>query len=66
MRQVIENFPAAPEVNEAYYYIGLGHFKQGHYSRAIEALEKVGTALSDNDARDRKSGGRQTPLHQDR
>ena len=51
MRQVIENFPAASEVNEAYYYIGLGHFKQGHYSRAIEALEKVGTALSDNDAR---------------
>lgn len=51
MRQVIENFPASPQVNEAYYYIGLGHFKQGHYSRAIEALEKVGTALSDQDAR---------------
>lgn len=51
MRQVIENFPASPQVNEAYYYIGLGHFKQGHYSRAIEALEKVGTALSDQDAK---------------
>lgn len=51
MRQVIERFPAASEVNEAYYYIGLGHFKQGHYSRAIEALEKVGTALTDKDSK---------------
>ena len=54
MRQVIDQFPASPEVNEAYYYIGLGHFKQGHYSRAIEALEKVGTTLSETDARTEK------------
>ena len=51
MRDVIERFPAAPEVNEAYHYIGLGHFKLGHYSRAIEALEKVGTAVSPDDSR---------------
>ena len=44
MRDVIERFPASTQVNEAYYYIGLGHFKLGHYSRAIEALENVGTA----------------------
>jgi tetratricopeptide (TPR) repeat protein len=50
MRDVIEKFPTSPEVNEAYYYIGLGHFKLNHYSRAIEALEKVGTALSSKDA----------------
>lgn len=50
MRDVIEKFPTSPEVNEAYYYIGLGHFKLDHYSRAIEALEKVGTALSSKDA----------------
>lgn len=49
MRDVIEQFPTSPEVNEAYYYIGLGHFKLGHFSRAIEALEKVGTALSNKD-----------------
>ena len=42
MRDVIEKFPVSPEVNEAYYYIGLGHFQLGHYSRAIQALEKVG------------------------
>jgi tetratricopeptide (TPR) repeat protein len=45
MRDVIEKFPVSPQVNEAYYYIGLGHFQLGHYSRAIEALEKVGTTL---------------------
>ncbi len=45
MRDVIEKFPTSPEVNQAYYYIGLGHFQLGHYSRAISALEKVGTAL---------------------
>ena len=46
MRDVIEKFPVSPQVNEAYYYIGLGHFQQGHYSRAIAALEKVGTTLA--------------------
>ncbi len=46
MRDVIEKFPVSPHVNQAYYFIGLGHFQLGHYSRAIEALEKVGTALS--------------------
>ncbi len=51
MRDVIEKFPVSPHVNEAYYYIGLGHFQLGHYSRAIEALEKVGTALSVEDGK---------------
>jgi TolA-binding protein len=46
MRDVIEDYPVSPQVNEAYYYIGLGHFQLGHYSRAIAALEKVGTTLS--------------------
>jgi len=45
MRDVIEKYPVSPQVNQAYYYIGLGHFQQGHYSRAITALERVGTAL---------------------
>ena len=49
LRKVIEEFPASEEVNRAYYYIGLGHFKQGHYSRAIESLEKVGTAFSEKE-----------------
>ena len=50
MRRVIEEFPVSQHVNEAYYYIGVGHFRQGHYGRAIAALEKVGTAVGDNDS----------------
>jgi TolA-binding protein len=50
MRDVIERFPVSAQVNEAYYYIGLGHFQLGHYSRAIAALERVGTTLSGDDA----------------
>jgi TolA-binding protein len=51
MRDVIEKFPVSPQVNEAYYYIGLGHFQLGHYSRAIQALEKVGTTFSGEDSK---------------
>lgn len=54
MRQVIEQFPVSEQVNEAYYYIGLGHFQLGHYSRAIEALQKVGTALTTKDRGEEK------------
>jgi TolA-binding protein len=46
MRDMIDMFPASPYVNDAYYYIGLGHFQLGHYSRAISALENVGTAIT--------------------
>ncbi len=49
MRDVIEHFPVSKQVNQAYYYIGLGHFQLGHYSRAIAALEKVGTNMSGED-----------------
>ena len=49
MRDVIEHFPVSSQVNQAYYYIGLGHFQLGHYSRAIAALEKVGTNMSGED-----------------
>ena len=54
MRDVIEKFPVSKQVNEAYYYIGLGHFQLGHYSRAIQALEKVGTTLSNSDDKGEK------------
>ena len=54
MRDVIELFPVSEHVNQAYYYIGLGHFQLGHYSRAIAALEKVGTALSEDDSQIQK------------
>lgn len=55
MRGLIDAFPTSPHVNEAYHYLGLGHFKLGHYSRAIEALEKVGTAVSAEDSKTEKA-----------
>jgi len=54
MREVVEKYPVSPQVNEAYYYIGLGHFQLGHYSRAITALEKVGTTLSGENGKTEK------------
>lgn len=50
MRDVIEHFPVSKQVNQAYYYIGLGHFQLGHYSRAIDALQKVGTSMGEDDS----------------
>lgn len=55
MREVIEKFPISSQVNEAYYYIGLGHFQLGHFSRAIEALDKVGTALTSDEGKVEKA-----------
>jgi tetratricopeptide (TPR) repeat protein len=49
LRDVIAEFPVSPKVNQAYHYIGLAHFQLGHYRRAIDALEKVGTTLADGD-----------------
>jgi TolA-binding protein len=54
MREVIEKYPVSFQVNEAYHYIGLAHFQLGHYSRAIESLEKVGTALDSEEGKSEK------------
>lgn len=45
LRDVIKNFPDTPYCNDAYFYIGQGHFKLGRFNRAIEAFKNVGTAL---------------------
>jgi len=51
LRGVIEIYPNSSYANEAYHHIGLAHFRQGHYGRAIAALEKVGTAFGADDVR---------------
>jgi len=51
MRDLIDTFPGSAFINDAYYYIGLGHFQLGHYSRAIAALENVGTAITGDKGR---------------
>ena len=54
MRDVIDQFPGNFVVNDAWYYIGLGHFQLGHYGRAIAALENVGTAVTSNKGKTEK------------
>ena len=62
MRDMIDKFPASPFVNDAYYYIGLGHFQLGHYSRAIAALENVGTADHGREGQGRETRGGQAAV----
>ena len=48
LRRVTNEYPWSVYANEAYYYIGQCHFKQGRWSKAIEALEMVGTSVPVN------------------
>ena len=45
LRRVTSDYPWSVFANEAYYYIGQCHFKLGHWAKAIEALEMVGTSV---------------------
>ena len=45
LRRVTTEYPWSVFANEAYYYIGQCHFKLGHWAKAIEALEMVGTSV---------------------
>ena len=49
LRTVTIQFPGTEFANQAYFYIGNAHYKLGAYNRAIEALSKVGTAVSDTE-----------------
>lgn len=49
LRKVTSQFPGTMWCNEAYYYIGMGHFRLKNYKRAIEAFQMVGTSITDND-----------------
>ncbi len=49
LRKVTNDYAGSIFANEAYYYIGQCHFKQGRWSKAIEALEMVGTSVADAD-----------------
>lgn len=60
LRKVTNEFPWSIYANEAFYYIGMCHFKLKHWTRAVEALEMVGTsvALENNGATPAESGQR--------
>ncbi len=43
LRKITNDFPNTVWANQAYYYIGLCHFAQENWNKAIEALSVVGT-----------------------
>ncbi len=48
LRRVTNEFPWSVYANESFYYIGQCHFKLGRWSKAVDALEKVGTSVPTN------------------
>jgi len=48
LRKVANDYPWSVFANEAYYYIGLCHFKLGRWSKVIDAMEMVGTSVPAN------------------
>ncbi len=45
LRRITTQYPNTVWANQSYYYIGMCHFAQGNWSRAIEALSMVGTFI---------------------
>ncbi|MDA0321579.1 MAG: tetratricopeptide repeat protein [Verrucomicrobia bacterium] len=45
LRQITSKYPNTLWANQAYYYIGMSHFAQSHWSKAIKALGLVGTFI---------------------
>lgn len=45
LRRVTDEFPWSVFANEAYYYIGMSHFKLLRWGMAVEALRMVGTSV---------------------
>ncbi|MBI2192489.1 MAG: tetratricopeptide repeat protein [Planctomycetes bacterium] len=43
LRQITRDYPNTVWANQAYYYIGMCHFSQENWNKAIEALSLVGT-----------------------
>ena len=47
LRRITNDFPNTVWANQSYYYIGMCHFAQGNWTKAIEALGLVGTFVND-------------------
>jgi TolA-binding protein len=47
LRRITTDFPNTVWANQSYYYIGMCHFAQGNWNKAIEALSLVGTFVDD-------------------
>jgi TolA-binding protein len=59
LRRITNDFPDTVWANQSFYYIGMCHFAQGNWNKAIEALGLVGTFVSDaGDALEYAEAGR--------
>jgi outer membrane protein assembly factor BamD (BamD/ComL family) len=48
LRRITSDFPNTVWANQSYYYIGMCHFAQGNWNKAIEALGLVGTFVNES------------------
>lgn len=48
LRKITTKYQDTSWANQAYYYIGMCHFAQGNWNKAIEALNLVGTYIDPN------------------
>jgi len=48
LRKITNNYPNTVWANQAYYYIGMCHFAQANWNKAIQALSLVGTFVDPN------------------
>jgi len=48
LRKITNDYPNTVWANQAYYYIGMCHFAQQNWGKAIEALSMVGTFVDPN------------------
>jgi TolA-binding protein len=46
LRRITEDFPNTVWANQSYYYIGMCHFAQANWAKAIESLSMVGTFVA--------------------
>lgn len=49
LRKVTTNYPNSVYANQAFYYIGMCHFVQQNWKKAVDNLRMVGTAVSQTD-----------------
>jgi len=48
LRKITNSYPNTVWANQSYYYIGMCHFAQGNWNKAIQALSLVGTFVDPN------------------
>jgi TolA-binding protein len=59
LRRITNDYSNTVWANQSYYYIGMCHFAQGNWNKAIEALGLVGTFVKDtDDSLERAEAGR--------